>query len=162
MYGDSGGLFKMTFMKKRKKILIINGANINMLGVREPEIYGSENYRSLCRRIMKHACDADVSVKIKQSNHEGKIVDMIQSAVGKYDGIIINPGAYTHTSIAIADALRSVGIPCVEVHLTDPDNREEYRKISYIREICVRRICGKGGDGYIDAVDCFANGTEKS
>lgn len=139
-------------------ILVINGANINMLGIREPEIYGTETYNSLVEKIENYAKEKGVYVRCFQSNHEGDIVDAIQFAYGLYDGIVINPGAYTHTSIAILDALKAVSIPAVEVHISDVDSREEYRQISYVREACYKTICGKGTDGYLEAIDCLIEG----
>lgn len=139
-------------------ILVINGANINMLGIREPEIYGTETYNSLVKKIENYAKEKGVYVRCFQSNHEGDIVDAIQFAYGLYDGIVINPGAYTHTSIAILDALKAVSIPAVEVHISDVDSREEYRQISYVREACFKTICGKGTDGYLEAIDCLIEG----
>lgn len=139
-------------------ILVINGANINMLGIREPEIYGKETYNSLVEKIEAYAGKKGVYVRCFQSNHEGDIVDAIQFAYGLYDGIVINPGAYTHTSIAILDALKAVSIPAVEVHISDVDSREEYRQISYVREACFKTICGKGTDGYLEAIDCLLEG----
>ena len=139
-------------------ILVINGANINMLGIREPEIYGTETYNSLVEKIENYAKEKGVYVRCFQSNHEGDIVDAIQFAYGLYDGIVINPGAYTHTSIAILDALKAVSIPAVEVHISDVDSREEYRQISYVREACFKTICGKGTDGYLEAMDCLIEG----
>ena len=135
------------------KILVINGPNLNMLGIREPGIYGSETYADLLEKIRRHAESRGVEVGFYQSNHEGGIVDEIQAAWGKYDGIVINPGAYTHTSIAIADALAAVRIPTVEVHISDVDSRESFRQISYIRPLCVGCIKGHGTDGYCEAVD---------
>ena len=134
-------------------ILVINGPNINMLGIREPDIYGKETYRSLVEKIENYAKERQVYVRCFQSNHEGDIVDVIQFAYGLYDGIVINPGAYTHTSIAILDALKAVSIPAVEVHISDVSSREGYRQISYIREACFKTICGKGTDGYLEAID---------
>lgn len=135
------------------KILVINGPNLNMLGIREPGIYGSETFADLIEKIKRHAERRGVEVGFYQSNHEGCLVDEIQAAWGKYDGIVINPGAYTHTSIAIADALAAVRIPTVEVHISDVDSREEFRQISYIRPLCVGCIKGHGTDGYCEAVD---------
>lgn len=135
------------------KILVINGPNLNMLGIREPGIYGSETFADLIEKIKRHAERRGVEVGFYQSNHEGCLVDEIQSAWGKYDGIVINPGAYTHTSIAIADALAAVRIPTVEVHISDVDSREDFRQISYIRPLCVGCIKGHGTDGYCEAVD---------
>lgn len=135
------------------KILVINGPNLNMLGIREPGIYGSETFADLIEKIKRHAERRGVEVGFYQSNHEGGLVDEIQAAWGKYDGIVINPGAYTHTSIAIADALAAVRIPTVEVHISDVDSREDFRQISYIRPLCVGCIKGHGTDGYCEAVD---------
>ena len=137
-------------------ILVINGPNLNMLGIREPEIYGKATYTDLCDLIRAHAEKRGVSVTLYQSNHEGDLVDAIQQAYGKQDGIIINPGAYTHTSVALLDALKAVGIPAVEVHISDPDTREEFRKVSYIRAACVKTIKGHGFDGYLEAMDFLA------
>ena len=134
------------------KILVSNGPNINMLGIREPEIYGSKTYADLVELIKKEAENLGVEVKFFQSNHEGAIVDEIQQAYGKFDGIVINPAAYTHTSVALLDAVKAVGIPTVEVHISDPDTRDEFRKISYIRQACVATVKGKGFDGYIEAM----------
>lgn len=135
------------------KILVINGPNLNMLGIREPEIYGSASYSDLCEMIKKYCDEKNINVELYQSNHEGDMVDKIQSAYGNADGIVINPGAYTHTSIALLDAVKSVGIPTVEVHISDPDLREDFRKISYIRAACVKTIKGLGFDGYLKAID---------
>jgi len=134
------------------KILVINGPNINMLGIREPEIYGTGTYEELVRYIRDAFREADVTGEVFQSNHEGAIVDRIQQAYGDADGIVINPGAYTHTSIAIADALRAVGIPAVEVHLSDTDSREPYRRVSYVSPAAVKTIKGKGFAGYREAI----------
>ena len=134
-------------------ILVINGPNLNMLGIREPEIYGKATYTDLCDLIRAHAEELGVSVTLYQSNHEGDLVDAIQQAYGKQDGIVINPGAYTHTSVALLDALKAVGIPAVEVHISDPDTREEFRKVSYIRAACAKTIKGHGFDGYLEAMD---------
>lgn len=135
------------------KILVINGPNLNMLGIREPHIYGTATYAQLCDTIRCHCQAKNVDVDIYQSNHEGDLVDKIQSAYNVVDGIVINPAAYTHTSIAILDAVKAVGIPTVEVHLSDPDTREDFRKISYVRQACVATVVGKGIDGYLEAVD---------
>lgn len=140
------------------KILVINGPNLNMLGIREPRIYGSKTYANLCDMINDHAVKNNVEVKLYQSNHEGDIVDEIQNAYGVYDGIVINPGAYTHTSVAILDALKAVSIPAVEVHISDVDEREEFRKISYVRLACISTISGKGFDGYLEAIDMLLGG----
>ena len=140
------------------KILVINGPNLNMLGIREPEIYGSATYGDLCRLITAHAEKTGVTVTLYQSNHEGDLVDAIQSAYGEQDGIVINPGAYTHTSVALLDALKAVAVPAVEVHISDPDTREDFRKISYLRAACVKTIKGHGFDGYLEAMDFLAGG----
>ena len=134
-------------------ILVINGPNLNMLGIRQPEIYGRETYQDLCDLIQAEADRLGVNVTFFQSNHEGAIVDAIQQAYyDKVDGIVINPGAYTHTSVALLDAVKSVSIPTVEVHISDPDTREEFRHISYIRAACVATIKGKGLPGYLEAL----------
>ncbi len=130
------------------KILVINGPNINMIGIREPDIYGNQNYKSLLDNINKWADELGCEVECFQSNHEGAIVDRIQEAYGKFDGIIINPAAYTHTSIAILDALKAVSIPTVEVHISDIMNREDFRQISYAGMACEEHITGKGLEGY--------------
>lgn len=137
-------------------ILVINGPNLNMLGIREPEIYGKATYADLCALIEAHAEKRGISVTLYQSNHEGALIDAIQQAWGKQDGIVINPGAYTHTSIALHDALKAVSIPAVEVHISDPDTREEFRKVSYVRAACVKTIKGHGFDGYLEAMDYLA------
>ena len=144
------------------RILVINGPNINMLGIREPDIYGNEGYKTLCDIILKSAEERNVEVKLFQSNHEGALVDEIQSAYGKFDGIIINPAAYTHTSIALLDALKAVGIPTVEVHISDVSKREDFRQISYIRSYCAKTISGHGIKGYIEALDFLISGKEVS
>lgn len=136
-------------------ILVINGPNLNMLGIREPDIYGKETYGALVEKIENYADENDVTVKCFQSNHEGDLVDVIQSAYGAFDGIVINPGAYTHTSVAILDALKAVAIPTVEVHISDVDSREEFRQISYVRLACFETISGKGTDGYLLAIDAL-------
>lgn len=130
------------------KILVINGPNINMLGIREPEVYGSKSYSDLLEFVYEAAAEYGVEATVFQSNNEGDIVDIIQSAYRKYCGIVINPAAYTHTSIAILDALKSVAIPTVEVHLSNPKTREQFRWISYISEACIKTIAGKGFEGY--------------
>ena len=135
------------------KILVMNGPNLNMLGIREPAIYGSASYSDLCEMIKKHCEEKNIDVELYQSNHEGDLVDKIQAAYGVCDGIVINPGAYTHTSVALLDAVKSVGIPTVEVHISDPDTREEFRKTSYIRLGCVNTIKGHGLKGYVEAID---------
>ena len=123
-----------------------------MLGIREPEIYGKATYNDLVEMIKNKADTLGVSVSFFQSNHEGAIVDAIQEAYQQYDGIVINPAAYTHTSVAILDAVKSVGIPTVEVHISDPDKREDFRKISFIRQGCIATVKGKGFEGYIEAI----------
>ena len=135
-----------------KKIIVLHGSNLNMLGIREPEIYGKKTYKDLVKFIKDEAKKAGVKCKVVNSNHEGDIVEFIQKARGKYDGIIINAGAYTHTSIAIADALSAVKIPTVEVHLTDVNAREDYRKRSFISPIAEKVIVGKGFSGYAEAI----------
>ncbi len=135
------------------KILVINGPNLNMLGIREPEIYGSRTYDELVGMIREKALDLGVEVEFYQSNHEGDLVDKIQEAYfRKIDGIVINPGAYTHTSVALLDAVKAVMIPTVEVHISDVDARDEFRKVSYIRQACVATVSGEGFDGYIHAI----------
>ena len=134
------------------KILVINGANMNMLGRREPDIYGKEDYAALCARIYEHAQSRGVAVECFQSNHEGAIIDAIQEADTAFDGIVINPAAYTHTSVALLDAVKAVGIPTVEVHVSDPDSREEFRRVSYIRAACAATIRGHGLQGYVEAL----------
>lgn len=138
------------------KLLVINGPNLNMLGIREPEIYGKKTYQDLCDMINKYAEDKKICVDIYQSNHEGSIVDCIQQAYfDKVDGIIINPGAYTHTSIAILDALKAVSIQTVEVHLSAVDDREDFRKLSYVSFVAKKTIKGHGLKGYLEAIDWF-------
>ncbi len=136
------------------KLLVINGPNINMLGIREPDIYGTESYAELIRLINAHAAELGIAVENFQSNHEGAIVDKIQAAYfDGIDGIVINPAAYTHTSVAIADALKAVKIPAVEVHISAVETREAFRQISYVRDIAVKTITGRGLAGYIEAID---------
>jgi 3-dehydroquinate dehydratase-2 len=139
------------------KLLVINGPNLNMLGIREPDIYGKTTYQDLVAMIEDHCAKKGIEVKCLQSNHEGDLVDFIQGAYfDDTDGIVINPGAYTHTSIAILDALKAVSIPAVEVHISDIDEREEFRKVSYISSYCSKTIIGKGLAGYIEAIDHLA------
>ncbi len=139
------------------KILVINGPNMNMLGIRQPEIYGSATYEDLKAMIQEEADRLGVEVRFFQSNHEGALVDAIQQAYfEKVDGIIINPAAYTHTSVALLDAVKAVGIPTVEVHVSDPDSREEFRHVSYIREACVGTVRGHGLPGYLEALRILA------
>lgn len=135
------------------KILVINGPNLNMLGIREPDHYGRETYSDLVKKIENHCEAKGIEVKLFQSNHEGALVDEIQNAYGNIDGIVINPGAYTHTSIAILDAVKSVNIPTVEVHISKVEEREDFRQISYVRLACVKTITGHGTDGYLEAID---------
>ena len=134
------------------KILVINGPNINMLGIREPGIYGSNSFSDLLSLLDQTAIEEGITVDQYQSNHEGALVDKIQDALGKYDGIVINPAAYTHTSIAILDALKAVGIPAVEVHISDVSKREDFRQISYARLACCKTIMGHGLEGYREAI----------
>ena len=135
------------------KILVLNGPNINMLGLREPHLYGNRDYKTLCSMIREHAENTGVEVELFQSNHEGSLVDKIQEAYGIFDGIVFNPAAYTHTSVALLDALKSVSIPAVEVHISDVSKREDFRQISYVRLYCEKTIAGHGFDGYLEAMD---------
>lgn len=136
------------------KFLILNGPNLNLLGMREPDHYGSVSYVELCRGISDHCKEFDISAVFYQSNHEGDLIDRIQRAFdSKIDGIIFNPGAYTHTSIALADALRAVKIPTVEVHISKVEEREDFRQVSFIRPECIKTITGHGTNGYLEAVD---------
>lgn len=134
------------------KLLVINGPNINLLGAREPDIYGYESFADLLTLLENTALEENLEIHQFQSNHEGCLVDQIQQALGTYDGIIINPAAYTHTSIAILDALKAVGIPAVEVHISDPVVRESFRQISYVESACVKTIRGHGIAGYREAI----------
>ncbi len=138
------------------KILVINGPNLNFLGIREPGIYGKNTFADLCRLIEETAAELNVQAEQFQSNHEGAIVDKIQWAYGKVDGIVINPAAYTHTSVAILDALKAVSIPAVEVHISDVDAREPFRQISYAGLACEKTIKGHGFDGYREAMEYLA------
>ncbi len=135
------------------KLLVINGPNLNLLGFREPEIYGTGTYDHLCRMIKDHAEQIGVEVEIRQSNHEGDLVDWIQAACGIFDGLILNPAAYTHTSIALLDTLLAVQLPAVEVHISAVDEREPFRRVSYIRQACIATISGHGFSGYLEAMD---------
>lgn len=135
------------------KILVINGPNINMLGIREPEIYGSQNYAALCQLLDDTALRYHTQITHIQSNSEGTIIDAIQQAYGKMDGIVINPAGYTHTSVAILDALKAVSIPAVEVHISDVDSREAFRQVSYPGLYCEKTIKGHGIDGYREAIE---------
>ncbi|MCI8990646.1 MAG: type II 3-dehydroquinate dehydratase [Lawsonibacter sp.] len=139
------------------QILVINGPNMNMLGIRQPEIYGKATYEDLKAMIQAEADRLGVAVDFFQSNHEGALVDAIQKAYfDKTDGIIINPAAYTHTSVALLDAVKAVGLPTVEVHISDPDTREDFRHISYIRAACAATIKGHGLEGYLEALRLLA------
>lgn len=139
------------------KVLIINGPNLNMLGIREPGIYGSESYSDLCEKIKKYADEKKCETEFFQSNHEGAIIDKIHESFGKIDGIVINPGAFTHYSYAIRDAIACVKIPTVEVHISDINNREEFRKISVTAPVCKKQISGHGTDGYLYALEELIN-----
>lgn len=145
-----------------KKIFVINGPNLNLLGVREPAIYGRETYESLTERIRAYCLGRGVEAIFVQSNHEGDLVDAIHRAFFEgAAGVVINPGAYTHTSIALLDAVKGTSLPTVEVHISDVDSREDFRKVSYIRAACVATISGHGTAGYLEAVDLLlASGTE--
>jgi len=134
------------------KILIVNGPNLNLLGLREPEIYGTKTYADLVALVRAEAERLGVETEFVQSNHEGALVDAIQGAYGTADGIILNPAAYTHTSVALLDALKAVGVPAVEVHISDPDAREPFRSVSYVRAACMATVKGRGLDGYVDAL----------
>lgn len=135
-------------------ILVINGPNLNMLGIREPALYGSGTYEALCSKIKDYCDQKEIGVSFYQSNHEGALVDRIQEAYSDgTDGVVINPGAYTHTSIALLDAVKSVCIPTVEVHISKVEEREDFRQVSYIRAACVATVTGKGFDGYLEAID---------
>ena len=138
------------------KFLIVNGPNLNMLGIREPEVYGSMTYEELVYFLHEQAVALGVEIEVFQSNCEGEIVNEIQRAYRRIDGIIINPAAYTHTSVALLDAVKAVSIPTVEVHISDVDARDEFRRVSYIRAACVAMICGRGLQGYLDAIDLLA------
>ena len=135
------------------KILVLNGPNLNLLGMREPEIYGNQTYLDLCKLIEAHAADLGVEVEIRQTNHEGVLVDWIQETPGRFDGIVLNPAAYTHTSVALLDAVLAVGVPTVEVHISDPTTREHFRLISFVRRACLATIAGHGFTGYLEAMD---------
>ena len=137
------------------RILVLNGPNLNMLGKREPGIYGAQTYQDLVDFIRKTAEKENIQVECRQSNHEGTLVDWIQEAYGVFDGIVINPGAYTHTSIALLDAVKAVSLPTVEVHISDVSRREDFRQVSYIRQACVRTYMGLGFEGYRQAMLCL-------
>lgn len=144
------------------KILVINGPNLNMLGIREPDIYGKETYNDLIAVIEQYCKKNSIVCEFYQSNHEGCIVDKIQQAYQKFDGIVINPAAYTHTSVAIADALKAVAIPYVEVHISDVDKREDFRQISYVRDHALATVSGLGFSGYIHAIELLKNGGDEA
>lgn len=139
------------------KLLVINGPNLNMLGIREPQHYGSRTYAQLCSMIEKHCEEKGIEVEIYQSNHEGDLVDKIQSAYENADGIVINPAAYTHTSVALLDALKAVSLPAAEVHISDVDSREDFRRISYVRQACIKTVSGHGFEGYLEAIDIVSD-----
>ena len=135
-----------------KKILVLNGPNLNMLGIREPNIYGKQDYKALEAYINDWAQEFKLRAEIRQSNYEGELVTWIQQALGVFDGIILNAGAYTHTSVALLDALKAVGIPAVEVHISDVTSREDFRKLSFVRDACVKTVIGRGFEGYTEAI----------
>ncbi len=144
------------------KIYVLNGPNLNMLGIREPEHYGNATYEDLCGAVRAHAEKRGVEVVIYQSNHEGELVDKIQEAYFEgADGIVINPGAYTHTSIALLDAVKATALPCVEVHISKLEEREDFRQISYVRLACTKTITGLGIDGYLLGIDHLIDGAKK-
>lgn len=141
------------------KIYVLNGPNLNLLGIREPGIYGTESYTDLIKKIEAYAKEKGITVKCLQSNHEGALVDFIHEGFfEKIDGIVFNPGAYTHTSIALLDALKATKIPCVEVHISNVDEREDFRKQSYIRSACIATVKGHGTNGYLEAIDLLLKG----
>lgn len=142
------------------KVFVINGPNLNMLGIREPGVYGSSTYNDLVEMIKKHCAEINVEVDFFQSNHEGDLVDYIQKAYYETDGIVINPGAYTHTSVALLDAAKAVAKPLVEVHISDVSKREDFRQVSYISLAASKRIMGHGFNGYIEAIDYLAESGE--
>ena len=137
------------------KILVLNGPNINMLGIREPNLYGTETYDTLVQKIKDYCGKREIEVSFFQSNHEGDLVDKIQQAFGVFDAIVMNPAAYTHTSVALLDALKAVKIPCVEVHISDVSAREDFRQVSFVRAACFKTVSGLGTDGYLRAVDAI-------
>ena len=142
------------------KVFVINGPNLNMLGIREPGVYGSSTYNDLVEMIKKHCAEINVEVDFFQSNHEGDLVDYIQKAYYEADGIVINPGAYTHASVALLDAAKAVAKPLVEVHISDVSKREDFRQVSYISLAASKRIMGHGFNGYIEAIDYLAESGE--
>ena len=133
-------------------VLVINGPNLNLLGIREPDLYGKQDYAALVALVEETCAQEGLGVEVYQSNHEGDIVDQIQAALGKFDGIVINPAAYTHTSVAILDALKAVALPAVEVHISDVSKREEFRQVSYVRLACIKTYMGLGLEGYRQAI----------
>ena len=135
------------------KILVLNGPNLNLLGLREPGIYGAQTYADLADLLRENARRLGVEIELYQSNHEGDLVDKIQAAYGNTGGIVINPAAYTHTSVALLDAVKAVSIPTVEVHISDVSKREDFRQVSYIRQACVKTIAGHGFQGYVEAME---------
>ena len=139
------------------KILVLNGPNINMLGIREPDVYGKESFADLLALLEQTAKEEAVQITQYQSNHEGCLVDQIQAAYGVFDGIVINPAAYTHTSVALLDAVKAVGVPTVEIHISDPDTREDFRHMSYVREACIATVKGEGLKGYLHAIDILVD-----
>ncbi len=143
------------------KFLLLSGPNLNLLGLREPEIYGSETYDDLCTVVRNNCSEKGIAVECFQSNHEGALVDAIQNARGNFDGILLNPAAYTHTSVALADALKAVRVPTVEIHLSDVSKREDFRQISYVRPVCIATVTGMGFAGYLKAVDLLLKYLEK-
>ena len=142
-----------------KRVLVMNGPNLNLLGMREPGVYGDESYDAICARVEEQARALGLQADFFQSNSEGELVTAIQKALGRVDGIVINPAAYTHTSVALLDAVKAVGIPTVEVHVSDPDTREDFRHVSYIRAACTATIRGHGLPGYLEALHLLANKT---
>ncbi len=144
------------------KILVLNGPNLNMLGIREPDLYGKASYSTLVDMVERYCAERQIECECYQSNHEGDLVDRIQAAYGNTDGIVFNPGAYTHTSVALLDALKAVQIPTVEVHISDVSSREEFRQISYVRLACFATITGHGLDGYLEAIDLIRERCEKA
>ncbi len=140
------------------RILVLNGPNLNLLGQREPGIYGTENYEYLCNLVKEHGAQHGAQVDCYQSNHEGDLIDTIHAAQGVYDAMVFNPGAYTHYSYALHDALKAVTVPCAEVHISDINQREEFRRISVTAPACVKQVCGLGLKGYLVAMDHFLEG----
>ena len=143
------------------KLLVLNGPNLNMLGIREPDIYGKETYPQLVKLVEDTCAELGVEVEVYQSNHEGDLVDKIQAAYGAKDAIVINPAAYTHTSVAILDALKAVALPAVEVHMSDVKSRDDFRQVSYVRLACEKTIMGLGSQGYVEAIRYLADKYQK-